>query len=500
MRLKTILAFVLFFSGILITCAQSKDILAKSAMLNADEAYSKGDYSKCLKHLKDAEINLGKSNSRIQYLKVKSLMALGTDDFNNKTLWLQADTALKVFFEVTPENGYVPEKYEEMLFAVSNVKTKIAEIETAEQLFKQLKFGSVTDSRDGKTYKTIDIGTQTWLAENLAYKAKTGCWAYDNNPDNVATYGYLYNWETAKKVCPAGLHLPTRGDEWTTLINYLGGKSVAGGKMKEQGNTHWKEQWAKAATNESGFTALPGGSKRDEDGLFERIGEAGFWWSATEISPTYAGQITLGAYNNIQLTSDSKNSGFSVRCVKDISELKKWNAIIEREPTNAGAYAMRGHSKSVLRDYEGAIMDYTKALEINPDFCYAYVSRGKALQFHIKDIQAAKDDYEKVILICGNDPAAAYSCYYLGDKEKAFNILKKILKDAGDNKEKQKSIYYDLACLYSVDGNQAEALKSLKNAFEKGYNDFYWIENDEDFDNIRNSPEFKELINKYKNK
>jgi uncharacterized protein (TIGR02145 family) len=314
MNLKTICATTLFFCSILLVNAQSKDILAKSAMLNADEAYNKTDYYKCLKYLKDAETNLGKTNSRIQYLKVKSLMALGVNDFNNKAIWLQADTALKVFFDVTPENGYVPEKYDEMLMAVSKVAEYIAEREKSEQLFKQLKFGSVTDFRDGKTYKTIVIGTQTWLAENLAYKAETGCWAYDNDPNNVATYGYLYNWETAKKVCPSGWHLPSK-DEWTTLINYLGGESVAGGKLKEE-DTHWA---GFASTNESGFTAHLGGDQSSIERSFYGINRLGYWWSATEKSEFRAYNCSLYDDSNkiISEVANSKVSAFSVRCVKD---------------------------------------------------------------------------------------------------------------------------------------------------------------------------------------
>ena len=89
------------------------------------------------------------------------------------------------------------------------------------------------------------------MAENLAYKASSGCWAYNNDQNNVAKYGYLYNWETAKVVCPAGWHLPTN-DEWTTLENYLGGEAVAGNKLKSA--TGWD------GTNESGFSAFLGAS------------------------------------------------------------------------------------------------------------------------------------------------------------------------------------------------------------------------------------------------
>ena len=83
----------------------------------------------------------------------------------------------------------------------------------------------LTDLRDGKIYKVTTIGTQKWMAENLAYKTEKGCWAYDNNVANVKIYGYLYNWETAKKSCPKGWHLPSK-TEWEILINFLGGDTL----------------------------------------------------------------------------------------------------------------------------------------------------------------------------------------------------------------------------------------------------------------------------------
>lgn len=120
--------------------------------------------------------------------------------------------------------------------------------------------GTFTDPRDGKVYKTVKIGTQTWMAENLDFKAESGCWAYNNDQNNVKTYGYLYNWKTAKKVCPSGWHLPSK-DEWSALLTYFGGEESAGDKLKEAGTVHWQKP-VSAATNESGFTAIPGGFRK----------------------------------------------------------------------------------------------------------------------------------------------------------------------------------------------------------------------------------------------
>ena len=174
--------------------------------------------------------------------------------------------------------------------------------------------GSFTDSRDGKTYKTVKIGNQTWMAENLAYKAESDCWAYNNDEKNVATYGYLYDWETAIKVCPKGWHLP-RKNEWQILIEYLGGSSVAGGKLKS--TSGWNRP-NEESTNSSGFSALPSGSRDYDDGTFNNQGNDGGWWSATE--DTVAGSVFCYLnyiYPGAILLSHFKQGGFSVRCLKD---------------------------------------------------------------------------------------------------------------------------------------------------------------------------------------
>src|SRR5690554_5475820 len=162
-----------------------------------------------------------------------------------------------------------------------------------------ITYGSITDI-DGNTYKTVTIGTQTWMAENLKVtkyndgiaipnvtdntawrELATGALCdYANTPSNSETYGKLYNWHAVNtgKLCPTGWHVPSDA-EWTELTDYLGGTSVAGGKLKETGTTHWARNTG--ATNETGFTALPGGG-RDDSGTFYGIGGDGFWWSATE--------------------------------------------------------------------------------------------------------------------------------------------------------------------------------------------------------------------------
>ena len=130
-------------------------------------------------------------------------------------------------------------------------------------------YGSV--SHGGKAYKTVRIGTQTWMAENLNYNV-AGSKCYDDLEANCNTYGRLYNWETALEVCPSGWHLPS-DDEWTVLEDYVG--STAGTKLKATSG------WSSGnGTNSYGFSALPGGI--GESGYFSGGGSFGTWWSATE--------------------------------------------------------------------------------------------------------------------------------------------------------------------------------------------------------------------------
>src|SRR5450759_4634079 len=113
-----------------------------------------------------------------------------------------------------------------------------------------------TDSRDGKKYKTVKIGTQTWMAENLAYKTKINddCWIPGDDASNLEKYGYLYTWGTAKIACPTGWHLSSDA-EWTMMIDNLGGADVAGAKMKNTNGWYNNEN----GNNSSGFAGLPVG-------------------------------------------------------------------------------------------------------------------------------------------------------------------------------------------------------------------------------------------------
>ena len=171
--------------------------------------------------------------------------------------------------------------------------------------------GTFTDPRDGKVYKTVEIGGVVWFAENLNFAAEGRSVCYNNDPANGDKYGRLYDWETALKACPAGFHLPTN-DEWTALVDYAGGEETAGTKLKSA------EGWNNNGngTDDYGVSALPGGYG-SWDGSFYNAGNYGYWWSATEYNASNAWIRRMG-YGNECVDRDDygKSYLFSVRCVK----------------------------------------------------------------------------------------------------------------------------------------------------------------------------------------
>lgn len=195
---------------------------------------------------------------------------------------------------------------------------------------------TVTDI-DGNTYHGIKIGSKVWMVENLrTTKFNDGAnipivtnpteWSnlsspaycyYSNSINNSVIYGNLYNWYAINsgKLSPQGWHVATKV-EWESLITYLGGENIAGGKLKEIGLSHWRSPNVDA-TNEVGFTALPGGL-RDYPGGFYRINEDSFWWSSTEGGTSRAWHYEINfSEGTIYGNDDGKRAGYSVRCVKD---------------------------------------------------------------------------------------------------------------------------------------------------------------------------------------
>jgi len=196
---------------------------------------------------------------------------------------------------------------------------------------------TITDF-DSNIYHTLMIGKQVWLVENLKVthynngdpvpyvgvdslwcSLSTGaCCDYKNIPGNSLTYGKLYNFFTVidpRNICPKGWHVPT-DLEWTTLTTFLGSEITAGGKLKEKGTIHWQTP-NNSATNQFGFTALPGGYRLC---MFAYIGLDGFWWSTTPAKSYYftAYYRHIGySCQNVSRDSCDAVRGLSIRCLKN---------------------------------------------------------------------------------------------------------------------------------------------------------------------------------------
>ncbi|MBN1766018.1 MAG: fibrobacter succinogenes major paralogous domain-containing protein [Sedimentisphaerales bacterium] len=192
---------------------------------------------------------------------------------------------------------------------------------------------------DGRSYKTVKIGNQVWMAENLretkyrngdaiqritnnslwVYSQNGSYCVYANDGKKLETYGCLYNWlavNDSRNIAPPGWHVPS-DSEWQTLLDHLGGEYVAGGKIKETGTAHWKGSNA-GATNESGFTALPGGYRYGNVGSFDGLGSDASFWSSTENGVHNAWyRNLLSGKTDVYREEINKHYGFSVRLLRD---------------------------------------------------------------------------------------------------------------------------------------------------------------------------------------
>jgi len=250
------------------------------------------------------------------------------------------NTQLKDLADPTDDQDAATKAY------VDNLLARIEALEETDVLNN-----GFTDTRDGNHYDAVKIGDQIWMADNLKYLPDvvgpgTGSnsipyyyvYGYDGTDvsaakatSNYQTYGVLYNWTAAmdgassstanpsgvQGVCPDGWHLPSDA-EWTELTDYLGGENVAGGKLKETGTIHWASPNT-GATNETGFTALPGGNCSGV-GDFSRIANYGYWWSTTnvEIEPLDSWSLGLSyTHDGGDLVGSYKGGGISIRCVRD---------------------------------------------------------------------------------------------------------------------------------------------------------------------------------------
>lgn len=242
--------------------------------------------------------------------------AIATVDSNGKVTAVNAGTAT---ITVTTEDGNM----------TATCSVKVFDATSA-----------FTDSRDDNVYSFVTIGEQVWMSENLKYLPSVVGRTTDSNNDpyhyvsgyngtdaseakatsNYETYGVLYNWPAATNACPSGWHLPSDA-EWTQLTTYLGGEGGAGARLKatgtvQEGTGLWNSPNT-GASNQVGFTALPGGNRNAGDTFFD-LGNAAYWWTATESSSTNAWRRAVYRDQwHVNRNGIAKEIGLSIRCVRD---------------------------------------------------------------------------------------------------------------------------------------------------------------------------------------
>lgn len=211
--------------------------------------------------------------------------------------------------------------------------TMITFVSCNKESYIQGEFGTVTDI-DGNVYQTVIIGTQVWMVENLkvthyrngdSIMYKNSNWPsfpaycdYNFTPSYSITYDRLYNFYAVvdnRKLCPLGWHVPSDA-EWTTLTTYFGGESIAGGKLKEAGLTHWLSPNT-GATNETGFTALPSGYLGVNGNFMGTLGYYGWFWSSTKYSSNSWYRSMISSSGNVSRNTADEKCFLSVRCIKD---------------------------------------------------------------------------------------------------------------------------------------------------------------------------------------
>lgn len=271
-----------------------------------------------------------------------------------------------------------------ILTGVSGNYSTVVPLTPTKDTIVTFDFVTCTDA-DGNNYPVVKIGTQLWMAENLKttkYRngvalphvpdnsdwsdLTTGAYcAYDNSSANSDIYGYLYNWYAASdssNIAPLGWHVPSE-TEWNELADYLGESSVIGGKLKSPGTDYWNFP-NEGATNETGFSGLPGGA-RAYSGTYSYVGKVGYFWSSTSADSFGAWLYPLfydeaGAF----IGYNGKKFGYSVRCLKDKGLLSYLEINGERYELTQGAILNYGNFEG-HGVYNHQVLLYNSEIDIN---------------------------------------------------------------------------------------------------------------------------------------
>jgi TonB family protein len=261
--------------------------------------------------------------------------------------------------------------------------------------------GTFTDTRDGKKYRTAEIGSQIWMAQNLNYRIGQS-WCYDNKDSNCAKYGRLYDWNTAMKACPAGWHLPSR-EEWDKLTNL----SDAGTKLKSK-SPNWD------GMDDFGFSALPAGLRRT-DGTFYGVGAMDYWWTATgdEEYDDNAHTILMDAgITDAGGLNVSKKYGYSVRCVQKKTQeetTKQQTTQQQPQPQQTSSSTLTSRSQeSIQRTMNGKMVGFQYAYNVRrnnkPDLSgkitvkFAINESGKVIFVQMVESTMNDPEFEKTIV------------------------------------------------------------------------------------------------------
>jgi uncharacterized protein (TIGR02145 family) len=297
---------------------------------------------------------------------------------------------------------------------------------------------------DNNNYPVVQIGDRLWMAENLKttkynngtiiplvtnnaiwQNLSTGAYSWYNNNETLykKTYGALYNWYSmdTKNICPAGWHVPTN-NEWSALETYLGGYSVAGGKMKEVGIAQWDSPNTDA-TNSSGFSALPGGG-RIEDGSFTELGIGGYFWSSSQASETEVCGRGLW-YDDAELNGDCdtfKNYGLSVRCIRDNPDSVHvtFQVDMKNEQVSSlgvflnGSFCNWVQYVKMAPTGEGSIYVTTLKLKVYDIVTYKYINgmvAGSLSYENATDTCSVDGYHNRMIVVPNKDAVVGLTCY-----------------------------------------------------------------------------------------